>query len=78
VVEARLRNSLHQLGPADYAAAERFLSRRHELDLPHRQRFGRQLTATILAKMPLVPAEDFPQPELLLEALVRLRRERPL
>ncbi|MEI6502686.1 MAG: RDD family protein [Armatimonadota bacterium] len=76
--EARLRNSLHLLSPADYEAADRFLQRRYELDPETRGRFSQQLVVALLAKLPLVSGADFPHTEALLETLLRLRRERPL
>lgn len=76
--EARLRNSLHLLVPADYEALERFLERRYELAPDARARFSQQLATTLLSKMPLVSGADFPHTEALLEAAIRLRCERPL
>jgi hypothetical protein len=77
-VEARLRNALHLLTPADFETAERFLDRRYELDPPTRERLGRQFAGALLAKLSLGSAQNPAQPELLLETLVRLRREKPL
>jgi len=77
-VEARLRTSLHLLTAADVAAAERIVERRHELQPAVRQQLVGQIAETLLAKMPQVPAADFPNPERLLEAVARLWRDRPL
>ena len=77
-VEARLRNALHLLSPADFETAERFIERRYELDASTRQRLGGQFAAVMLAKLNLSAPDDFTQPELILETLVRLRRLKPL
>ena len=76
--EARLRNSLHLLSPAEFEAADRFLQRRCELDPETRGRLSQQLAVALLTKLPLVSGDDFPHTEALLEALMRLRKERPL
>ena len=76
--EARLRGTMHVLTPADFETAERFLARRYELNADTRARLGQQLAGALLAKLVSVPADDYPHPEALLEAVARLRRERPL
>lgn len=76
--EARLRNCLHLLTPADLDAAGRFLSRRYELDADTRARLASRLAASLLSRLPLLSAEDFPQPEALLETVQRLHNDRPL
>ena len=76
--EARLRGALHLLTPADYETAERFLARRYELDADTRARLCQQFAQALLTKLATVPAEDYPHAEALLEAVARLRRERPL
>jgi len=77
-VEARLRTSLHLLTPAEVAAAERVVERRHELPPVLRQQLVGQIAETLRSKMPHVPPTDFPNLERFLEAVVRLWRERPL
>lgn len=77
-VEARLRTSLHLLTAAEVAAAERIVERRHELQPAVRQQLVGQIAETLLAKMPQVPAADFPNQERFLEAVARLWRDRPL
>jgi uncharacterized RDD family membrane protein YckC len=77
-VEMRLRNSLRLLGPADFEAAERFLERRFELEPNLREKLLRRVALPIIAKMPTVSAADFPSLGTFLEAILRLRQERPL
>ena len=77
-LEARLRNALHLLSPVDFETIDRFLQRRAELDPPLRRRLGRQFAAAMLTKLAIAAPNNFTKPELLLECLMRLRRERPL
>jgi uncharacterized RDD family membrane protein YckC len=77
-VAARVRNCLHLLEPADLAAAERFLERRYELDDETRARIGGQLAAALFSRLPQVPPGDYPDPELFLETVLYLRREKRL
>lgn len=77
-VLARLRNSLHLLAPADFTAAERYLTRRHELTLELRQRLGSQVANTLLSKMAQPPAPTLEAAETTLQALVQLWRDKPL
>jgi len=77
-VEARLRTSLHLLTATDIAAAERVLERRYELQPAVRTQLVRQIAEPLLAKLPAVHETDFRNLERLLEAVVRLWRERPL
>jgi len=77
-VAARLRTSLHLLTPADLAAAERVVERRHELEPQVRRQLVGQVAEALLAKLPHVQATDFPNQEACLEAIVRLWRGRPL
>jgi uncharacterized RDD family membrane protein YckC len=77
-VQTRLRGALPSLGPVDFQAAERFLERRFELEPAVRADLLQRVALPLLAKMPQVTSADFPDLELFLEALVRLRGQQGL
>lgn len=76
-VEGRLRSSLHLLTNADFDAATHYLERRYELANEIRTQLAAQVALPMIERMPTVSTNDFSHPEVFLEAIVRMRREKP-